>query len=57
MMAVKFDEYDRKKVIAELEKTFQVKLSPIGRRRKYLRDTTGRRYCVLGGVRRLAWHP
>ena len=54
MMAVKFDEYDRKKVIAELEKSFQVKLSPIGRRRKYLRDTTGRRYCVFGGYG--DWH-
>jgi len=53
-MAVKFDEYDRKKVITELEKSFHVKLSPIGRRRKYLRDATGRRYCVFGGYE--DWH-
>jgi hypothetical protein len=54
MIQGKFDEYDRREVIAKLENCLQVKLSPIGRRHKYLCDTNGRRYCVLGGCG--DWH-
>jgi hypothetical protein len=54
MIQWKFDEYDRREVISKLENCLQVKLSPIGRRHKYLRDTNGRRYCILGGCG--DWH-
>jgi hypothetical protein len=54
MKTIQFDDYDRKKVISELEKNFQVKLSSIGRRKKYLRDAAGKRYCVFG--RSGDWH-
>ena len=54
MILFRFSDYDRKRVISELEKNFQVKLSPIGRRKKYLSDAAGNRYCVFGGCGN--WH-
>jgi len=50
----KFDEDDRKRVIAAIENHLGVTLRPIGSRRKYLRDENGRRYLVLGGYDH--WH-
>lgn len=50
----KFDEDDRKHVISAIENHYGVRLNPIGRRRKYLRDESGRRYLVLGGYDH--WH-
>jgi hypothetical protein len=50
----KFDEFDRKKVISEVETYFNVKLSRVGTRRKYLKDLTGRAYWIFGGVD--DWH-
>ncbi|OGT81746.1 MAG: hypothetical protein A3H91_08430 [Gammaproteobacteria bacterium RIFCSPLOWO2_02_FULL_61_13] len=54
MAKQKFDEIDRRKVIAELEKEFKVHLQSIGNRRIYLTDDNARRYCVLGGYE--DWH-
>ena len=51
---MKFDEHDRKKVIAEVETEFGVKLSPVGNRRKYLKDGTGKTYWIFGGYE--DWH-
>ena len=50
----KFDEDDRRRVIAAIEKRFSVSLLAIGSYRKYLRDDRGRRYIVLGGYEE--WH-
>ena len=49
MSSKKFDKYDRKRVISEVEKHYGVRLSKVGRREKHLRDETGRSYWVLGG--------
>lgn len=54
MTQQKFDEHDRKKVIAEVEKEFGIKLSPVGNRRKYLQDETGKTYWIFGGYE--DWH-
>jgi hypothetical protein len=50
----KFDESDRKKVIAEVEEHFGVKLTPVGRHRRFLRDASDKAYWVLGGYDE--WH-
>ena len=54
MATKKFDELDRKTVIRELEKALDVELRPVGRRRKYLEDQSGRRYLLFGGYGE--WH-
>lgn len=54
MPTIKFDGHDRRLVIAQVEAEFDVKLERIGRRQKYLRDATGRRYCIFGGYGE--WH-
>lgn len=54
MKKEKFDEYDRIKVISEIEKHFHVKLSTIGDSKKYLKDNTGKKYIILGGYGN--WH-
>ena len=50
----KFDNQDREQVISEVEKHFDVKLHPIGTRKKYLKDENGKRYWVFGGYD--YWH-
>lgn len=50
----KFDETDRQAVIDMLSGHFGVRLQPVGRRTKWLRDDTGRKYWVLGGYEE--WH-
>ena len=50
----KFDEIDRSKVIAEIEKHFGVKLAAVGKYKKFLQDATGRSYWVFGGYK--DWH-
>lgn len=50
----RFDETDRHKVIAEIELHFGIKLSPVGTRRKYLRDQNKRTFWVFGGYE--DWH-
>jgi len=50
----KFDETDRRKVIAEIESHFGVKLSPVGTRKKYLQDQNKRSFWVFGGYE--DWH-
>jgi len=54
MRTLKFDESDRRKVIAEVEAHFATKLSQVGRFKKYLEDEQGRPYWVLGGYD--DWH-
>jgi len=54
MSSTKFDEADRKRVIRAVEARFNVKLRPVGRRRKWLLDNAGRNYWVLGGYEE--WH-
>lgn len=54
MVNPKFDETDRKKVIAEIQSHYGVKLSPVGTRRKYLRDQNNRTFWVFGGYE--DWH-
>ena len=50
----KFDETDRRAVIDELSRRLDVRISRVGRRRKWLRDHSGRNYWVLGGY--ADWH-
>lgn len=50
----KFDEDDRRRVIAVIERHFDISLRAISSFRKYLRDEQGRRYIVLGGYE--DWH-
>lgn len=50
----KFDETDRQAVIDMLSRHFGVRLQPVGRRRKWLRDDAGRKFWVLGGYE--DWH-
>lgn len=50
----KFDETDRRKVIAEIESHYQVKLTRVGTRRKYLQDQNKRTFWVFGGYE--DWH-
>lgn len=54
MKQVKFDETDRRAVIDELGKRLCVRLQPVPRRRKWLRDELGRNHWVLGGYGE--WH-
>ena len=54
MKTLKFDEEDRRKVIAEIEGHFATKLSRVGRFRKFLRDASGKSYWILGGYE--DWH-
>ena len=54
MSSMKFDETDRRKVIAEIESHFGVKLSPVGSRRKYLQDQNKRTFWIFGGYE--DWH-
>ncbi|MBJ6799714.1 hypothetical protein [Geomonas propionica] len=54
MATLKFDEADRRNVIAEVERCYKVKLMPVGNYRKYLRDQTGRTFWVFGGYD--DWH-
>ena len=51
---MKFDETDRRRVIAELEREREITLKRVGKRRKHLKDENGREYWVLGGVE--DWH-
>lgn len=54
MARAKFDETDRRAVIDEIGRHLGVQLNPVGRRRKWLRDRSGRNYWVLGGY--ADWH-
>ena len=54
MSLTKFDNIDRKRVIRAVEGHFEVKLSQVSRRPKWLRDETGKSYWVLGGYEE--WH-
>ena len=54
MSSPKFDEQDRKKVISEVEKHFDVHLSRVGSRRKFLEDSSHKTYWVIGGYE--DWH-
>ena len=50
----KFDENDRRQVIAAVERHLGVRLVALGSRRTYLKDENGHRYIVLGGYG--DWH-
>ncbi len=50
----KFDETDRHAVISKLSSQLGVVLTRVGRRRKWLRDGSGRNYWILGGYGE--WH-
>ncbi len=54
MTTQKFDETDRRKVIAEVESLYKTKLTPVGNRRKCLRDQGDRTFWVFGGYE--DWH-
>lgn len=54
MVKLKFDETDRQKVIEAVELHFDVKLTPVGNRRKFLRDGNMRSFWVFGGYE--DWH-
>jgi hypothetical protein len=54
MQKHKFDEIDRGKVIAEVERHFGTKLSRVGKYRKFLQDPSGKSYWVFGGYE--DWH-
>ena len=54
MFKLKFNELDRVKVISKVEYHFAVKLSPVGRYNKLLRDQSGRSFWVFGGYGN--WH-
>jgi hypothetical protein len=54
MTQMKFDETDRRAVIDALSRHFGVRIEPVGRRRKWLRDNAARSYWVLGGYGE--WH-
>ena len=54
MQKHKFDEADRSKVIAEIERHFGIKLSRVGKYRKFLQDPSGKSYWVFGGYE--DWH-
>jgi hypothetical protein len=51
---IKFDEADRSAVIRAIQAQRGVRLSPVRRRRKWLRDEENRSYWVLGGYDE--WH-
>jgi len=50
MKTQKFDNYERNKVVSEVEKHFQVKLHKVGSRDIYLKDENGITYWIIGGV-------
>ena len=54
MESLKFDENNRAKVILEAERHFDVKLTRLGQRRKFLSDKNGRTFWILGGFEN--WH-
>jgi hypothetical protein len=54
MQKHRFDETDRAKVVSEVEKHFDVKLSRVGNYRKFLQDASGTSYWVLGAYE--DWH-
>jgi len=54
MPSLKFDETDRQKVISEIESHFGVRLSPVGTKRKYLKDQNNRAFWIFGGYE--DWH-
>lgn len=54
MSQPKFGSRDRKIVVRTVEQHLDVSLSRVGRRPKYLRDASGRRYCFFGGYQ--DWH-
>ena len=54
MQKPKFDETDRGKVISEVERHFDTKLSRVGNYRKFLQDPSGKSYWVFGGYD--DWH-
>ena len=49
-MPEKFDNTDRAAVIRLIEQAFDVKLKKADRLQKWLRDETGRHWCVIGGI-------
>lgn len=54
MKTLKFDEDDRKCVIAVIESHHSTRLARIGKFRKFLADPTGKPYLILGGYD--DWH-
>ena len=57
MAHAKFDETDRCAVIDELGRRLGVQLNRVGRRRKWLRDHSGRKLLGFGRIRGLARNP
>ena len=54
MTTIKFDNHDRKRVVSEIQKIYDVTLRKVGRREKILKDESGKSYWVLGGTG--DWH-
>lgn len=54
MTTSKFDEFDRARVIRELEERWDIRLKKIKSHRKWRQDESGRNYWVLGGTG--SWH-
>lgn len=54
MTSVRFDEIDRRAVIDSLSRQLGVRLTVVGRRRKWLKDEFQRHYWVIGGYGE--WH-
>ncbi len=54
MRKSKFDQSDRNKVIAEVERHLGTKLTPVCGYRKFLEDPSGKSYWIFGGYG--DWH-
>lgn len=54
LMAEKFDNWDRKRVIDEVQEYYDVKLEKVGGRDKWRRDESGKNWWILGG--KDDWH-
>ena len=50
----KFNNFDRRPVIDAIHAKFDVTLTPVGKRQKWLQDESGRNWWVLGGKK--DWH-
>ncbi|QJT08576.1 hypothetical protein [Oceanidesulfovibrio marinus] len=54
MTPAKFSNQDRQFVIKGIERCYNIDLRPVGRRSKWLKDSTGKNYFILGGIGK--WH-
>ena len=50
----RFNRDDRRRVIRSIQEHYGVSLLQVGRRPKWLRDSLGKNWCILGGVG--SWH-